>query len=136
MKAYPELILPGIWRIIQGHGSVNPKDRILALPKDCPRGIAAHELAHIAISPANPGKAHRGDPYIEALEDCRVNMYLRSRGIHPLDGVSDTYLLDCLQRIRAHKGTIGFILALLSLSAFEIDGSRDERICALFSTLF
>jgi hypothetical protein len=84
----PEAISPGKWEIVPtlDHACVDLKKRVMSVPlDDTPqwRNVRAHELAHVAFSPATPTKLPRGVTMhtLQAVEDYRVNTLAQRAGV-------------------------------------------------------
>ena len=78
-RAFPEGILKGNWDVTDGVGSVNIKDKTLAVPlgtESHKQHVRNHEYCHIRFSPIDLGemRSENDTAAVRAFEDCRVNI--------------------------------------------------------------
>lgn len=93
---FPELVEPGPFtepyaisdsrgRSVPSPGLVDLKRRVMLVPLAASgRGVARHELGHVAWSPESPPRVCFPLPLLLAVEDARINLGLRNLGL-PVD---------------------------------------------------
>ena len=112
LGALPELLLAGDWQVRQGSPHISLVEKTLYLPS-ADNSLLAHELGHAAISP--PIHARMEDKYCRALEDCRVNQWLRSKGIADMAAVHEEKVLSLVNKLVKSGAWVDAILCLFSV---------------------